>query len=93
MYAQVRDAIARCEQCDKVRTSISFQQLTLSPLPIQGLLYHWSCDLNGQLSQTSRGNVYIMIMIEQFFKVGRTCCVVGQVITQHQPSFLTTSLK
>jgi hypothetical protein len=23
MYAQVRDIIARCEQCDKVRTSFS----------------------------------------------------------------------
>jgi len=34
MYAQVRDVIARCEQCDRVRTSFSSQQLTLSPLPI-----------------------------------------------------------
>jgi hypothetical protein len=24
MYAQVRDVIARCEQCDRVRTSFSF---------------------------------------------------------------------
>jgi hypothetical protein len=49
MYAQVRDIIARCEQCDKVRTSFSFQQLTLSPLPIQGMFYHWSCDLAREL--------------------------------------------
>jgi len=34
MYAQVRDVIARFEQCDRVRTSFSSQQLTLSPLPI-----------------------------------------------------------
>jgi hypothetical protein len=34
MYGQVRDVIARCEQCDRVRTSFSFRQLTLSPLPI-----------------------------------------------------------
>jgi hypothetical protein len=34
MYAQVRDVIARCEQCDGVRTSFSFRQLTLFPLPI-----------------------------------------------------------
>jgi hypothetical protein len=32
MYAQVRDIIARCEQCDRVRTSFSSRQLTLSPL-------------------------------------------------------------
>ncbi len=68
MYAQVRDVIARCEQCDKVRTFFSFRQLTLSPLPIQSMFYRWSCDLAGELPQTSKGNVYIMIMIEHFSK-------------------------
>jgi hypothetical protein len=68
MYAQVRDIIASCEQCDKMRTSFSSQQLMLSPLPIQGMFYRWSCDLVGELSQTSKGNVYIMIMIEHFSK-------------------------
>jgi len=68
MYAQVRDVITRCEQCDKLRTSFSFQQLTLSPLPIQGMFYRWSCDLTKKLPQTSKGNVYIMIMIERFSK-------------------------
>jgi GGDEF domain-containing protein len=68
MYAQVRNIIARCEQCDRVKTSFSSQQLTLSPLPIQGMFYNWSCDLVGELPQTSRGNVYIMIMIEHFLK-------------------------
>jgi hypothetical protein len=68
MYAQVRNIIARCEQCDRVKTSFSSQQLMLSPLPIQGMFYHWSCDLVGELPQTSKGNVYIMIMIEHFLK-------------------------
>ncbi len=68
MYAQVRNVITRCEQCDRVRTSFSSQQLTLSPPPIQGMFYHWSCDLGGKLPLTSRGNVYIMIMIEHFSK-------------------------
>jgi hypothetical protein len=40
MYAQVQDVIARCEQCDRVRTSFSSQQLTFFPLPIQGMFYH-----------------------------------------------------
>ncbi len=40
----------------------------LSPLPIQGIFYYWSCDLAKELPQTSRGNVYIMIMIEHFSK-------------------------
>jgi hypothetical protein len=68
MYAKVRDVIARCEQCDKVKTSFSSRQLTLFPLPIQGMFYRWSCDLVGELPQTSKGNVYIMIMIEHFSK-------------------------
>jgi hypothetical protein len=68
MYAQVRDIITRCEQCDRVRTSFSSRQLTLSPLSIQGMFYRWSCDLARELPQTSRGNVYIMIMIEHFSK-------------------------
>jgi hypothetical protein len=32
------------------------------------MFYHWSCDSTGEFSQTSRGNVYIMIMIEHFSK-------------------------
>jgi hypothetical protein len=40
MYAQIWNVIARCEQCDKVRTSFSSQQLTLSPLLIQHVFYH-----------------------------------------------------
>jgi hypothetical protein len=68
MYVQGQNIIARCEQCDKVRTSFSSQQLMLSPFPIQGMFYHLSCDLVGELPQTSKGNVYIMIMIEHFSK-------------------------
>jgi len=68
MYAQFRNIIIKCEQCDKVRTSFSSRQLTLSPFPIQGMFYHWSCDLVGELPQTSKNNVYIMIMIEHFSK-------------------------
>ncbi len=45
MYVQVRDVITRCEQCDRMRTS--FRQLTFFPFPIQGMFYHWSCDLAG----------------------------------------------
>jgi hypothetical protein len=51
-----------------MKTSFSSQQLMLFPLLIQGMFYRWSCDLAGKLPQTSRGNVYIMIMIEHFSK-------------------------
>jgi len=46
MYAQVRDIITNYDQCDRVRT---IQQFTLSPLPIQGMFYRWSCDLAREL--------------------------------------------
>ncbi len=32
------------------------------------MFYRWLCDLAGELPQTSRGNVYIMIMIKHFSK-------------------------
>jgi hypothetical protein len=32
------------------------------------MFYRWSCDLAGNLPLASRGNVYIMIMIEHFSK-------------------------
>jgi len=41
---------------------------TFSPLPIQGMFYRWSCDLVQKIPQTSKGNVYIMIMIKHFPK-------------------------
>jgi hypothetical protein len=67
MYVQIWNVIVRCEQCDRVRTSFSSWQLTLFPLPNQGMFYCWSCDFARKLPQ-SRGNVYIMIMIEHFSK-------------------------
>jgi hypothetical protein len=38
------------------------------PLAIEGMFHCWSCDLARELPQTSRVNVYIMIMIEHFSK-------------------------
>jgi hypothetical protein len=32
------------------------------------MFYRWSYDLVGEVPQTSKGNVYIMIMIEHFSK-------------------------
>ena len=68
MYLQVQQVVARCEQCDCVRTLFSSQQPTLHLLPIQGMFYCWSCNLARELPYTPRGNVYIMIMIEHFSK-------------------------
>jgi hypothetical protein len=49
MCAQVRDIITRCEQCDRMKTSFSSRQLTISPFLIQGMFYSWSCDLAREL--------------------------------------------
>jgi hypothetical protein len=68
MYAKVWNVIASCEQSDRVKTIFSSWQLTFFPFPIQGMFYCWSCDLDGELPRTSRGNVCIMIMIEHFSK-------------------------
>jgi len=65
-----------------MRTYFSSQQLTFSPLPIQGMFYRWLCDLVIELPQTSRGNVYIMIMIEHFQN--------GSNLLHCQTSHLTT---
>jgi hypothetical protein len=32
------------------------------------MFYYWSCDLARKLPQTSKGNVYMMIMIKHFSK-------------------------
>ncbi len=40
----------------------------LSPFFIQGMFYRSSCHLARELPQTSKGNVYIMIMIKHFSK-------------------------
>lgn len=61
MYAQVRDVVSRCEQCDRVKTSFTEDTSRLHPLPIQGLFYRWSYDLLGDLPPTPRGNVYVMV--------------------------------
>ncbi len=73
-----------------MRTYFPSRQFTLSPLPIQGMFYCWSCDLIGELPKTSKGNVYIMIMIEHFSKwikfialSHKTSHITSQVILQH----------
>jgi hypothetical protein len=88
MYAQVREVIGRCEECDRVQTFFSHKQATLQPLPIQGLFYHWSCDLAGELPQTSRGNVYIMIMIEHFSKLIELVALVDKSSHNTSQAFL-----
>ncbi len=37
-------------------------------IPIKGMFNRKSCDLAGKLPHTSKGNVYIMIMIDHFSK-------------------------
>jgi hypothetical protein len=49
MYSPVQDVIARCEQCDRVRTFFLFLTTHAFSTPIHGMLYRRSCYLVGEL--------------------------------------------
>ena len=60
--------VARCQVCDKVRTSFNAPTLVLQPLPIMSLGYWWSLDFARPLPITKRRNKYVSVMIEHFSK-------------------------
>jgi transposase InsO family protein len=65
----VRQMVAHCEVCDRVRASFNVHHPVLSPLPIGGLFYRWGVDLCGPFVKTKSTNyTYIMIAIEHFSK-------------------------
>jgi hypothetical protein len=66
MYGQVEMSLLGVNNVVEQFYFFSFRLLVFSPLFIQGMFYCWSCDLAKKLPQTSRGNVYIMIMIQHF---------------------------
>jgi hypothetical protein len=73
MYVQVRDVITRCEQCDRVKTSFftPYSRHVLS----KPMWFSWRVTTNLQ------GQCLLHDYDWAFFKVGRACYVVGQVIT------------
>jgi hypothetical protein len=68
MMNQVKEEVAACTVCDRVKTSFELKDPELKPLPIMGLFYRWGCDLCKMTVESNRGNRYVMVMIEHFSK-------------------------
>jgi site-specific DNA-cytosine methylase len=71
-WAGIEDDVVRvlsaCPYCKQINTSFKTEQPQLRSLPIEGLMYRWSCDLAGPLPTTARNNRYLFIAIEHFSK-------------------------
>jgi hypothetical protein len=65
---QVKEEVAACIVCDRVKTSFEVRDPELKPLSVMGLFYRWGCDLCKMPVESDRGNRYVMVMIEHFSK-------------------------
>lgn len=68
MRKHIREVLARCSICDRVRSSFTAPSPSLQSLPIMGLGYRWGVDYAGPLPMTKRKNRYVFVMIEHFSK-------------------------
>ncbi len=68
MQTDVKQFVAKCMVCNRVRASFNAPTPQLHPLPIMGLGYRWSLDFAGPLPVTSRHNRYMLVMVEHFSK-------------------------
>jgi site-specific DNA-cytosine methylase len=68
MEEDVVRVLKACQHCRQVQTQFIARPSTLQPLPIEGYLYRWSCDLAGPLPLTKAKNQYVFIAIEHFSK-------------------------
>jgi site-specific DNA-cytosine methylase len=72
-WAGLEDDVVRvlstCPYCKQINTVFNAQPHELHSLPIEGMMYRWSCDLAGPLPITTAKNQYAFIAIEHFTKV------------------------
>ncbi|GAQ83945.1 hypothetical protein KFL_001690230, partial [Klebsormidium nitens] len=68
LAADVQRVVRRCEACDRVRAAFNAVNPVLQPLPIKGLFYRWGLDFAGPLPKSSRGNQFVLVMVEHFSK-------------------------
>jgi hypothetical protein len=68
LYNDVAAAIQRCTTCDRIKASFTGTLSHMQPVPLNSLMYRWSCDLFGPLEATTLGNQYVMLCVEQFSK-------------------------
>jgi hypothetical protein len=68
LLTSVTRVVRSCEACDRVRATFNAKHPALHPLPIKGLFYRWGLDFAGPLPESSRGNQYVLVMVEHFSK-------------------------
>jgi transposase InsO family protein len=68
MGLDVAAVLSSCASCNRVRSHPAPTQAELQPLPIKGMFYRWGVDMAGPFPSTTRGNRYVLIMIEHFSK-------------------------
>jgi hypothetical protein len=68
LSADVARAVGGCGECNWVRAAFHAKHPTLKPLPIKGLFYRWGLDFAGPLPESSKGNRYVLVMVEPFSK-------------------------
>ena len=64
IFQDVATAVATCQPCAMARSRAVLPAGPLQPLPIMGLFYRFNVDLAGPLIPSTRGNVYVMIVVE-----------------------------
>ena len=88
LKGEVKEAVRRCQQCDRVKTVLTARGPVLHPLPIMGLFYRWSCDLAGELPPSRRGHRYILVAIEHFSKWVEIVPLMSKHSTEVRDAFL-----
>jgi len=69
VQADTAAVVMACKECSRVKATFGLAQPPeLQSLEIGGMFYRWGVDLCGPFPQTSKGNVYIMVMVEHFTK-------------------------
>ncbi|GAQ89224.1 hypothetical protein KFL_005000010, partial [Klebsormidium nitens] len=68
LATDVAQVVRGCEACDRVKAAFNVKHPTLQPLPIKGLFYRWGLDFAGPLPKSSRGQQYVLVMVEHFSK-------------------------
>ena len=68
MEDDVVRVLKACPHCKHISAQFIARPPQLQPLPVEGYLYRWSCDLAGPLPLTKSGNLYVFIAIEHFSK-------------------------
>ena len=64
IFKTVAACVSECKPCDMARSPAIIPGGPLQPLPIMGLFYRLNVDLAGPLPISSRGNLYVMIVVE-----------------------------